>query len=265
MTTQTKEEKSFMPTPNNQSIHPMSAVQHDIWTIHNALPNNRAFNHYIAVKMTGSLSPERWQSIWQQIIQRHAILRTTYGTDEESQPIQTIHPTMDIPMAVIDAHSWTSAQLNEQILARADEQYQLESGPVIRLYLFQCDTTEFVQLVTIHHIASDDTTKALLLKEFYQLYSNTAVEPHLSYSEFYDVKDKKYEKASNTDGQFETINLPTSKSKPDTYAFRRASYQVKLSQPMVSQLKTSDNNSGELFDLMLATFYVLLYRCGFWK
>ena len=251
-------------------VHPMSEGQKGIWAIYKAVPNTPVFNQYSAVKINASLTLERWKAIWQQLIKRHAILRTTFEMNTEEIPVQIIHPASAIIMEVVDAHNWSQEQLKKEILLRADALFDLEKGPVFRLTLFECDTTEFVQLFTIHHIASDDKTRDLLLKEFNQLYVDTSLATPLPYTDFVDwelelletpqgEKQRRYwQKQSGN--KLPVLALPTDKSNLDIDIWERESFQTRLDGTLLSQLRNLDLDGADLFQIMLTTYYVLLHR-----
>lgn len=156
--------KDLIYNPDISSIYPMSEGQKGLWLIYQIAPKNTTYNEYNAVKINSYLDIETWKATWQKIVERHGILRTTYGTDNKGEPVQIVHRKMNVPMQVIDAKTWSEEQSKKEIFTRADILYDLEKDPIIRLYLFQLSATELVQLFTIHQIANDSFTKDLLLK-----------------------------------------------------------------------------------------------------
>ncbi|NEQ16274.1 MAG: non-ribosomal peptide synthetase, partial [Moorea sp. SIO3E2] len=170
--------------PEINSVYPMSEGQKCLWLLHQIAPENTAYNEYNAVKVNSPLDIEAWKATWQKIVERHSILRTTYGTDNQGEPVQIIHPMINVSMQLIDAKDWSEEQLKQEILACADVLYDLEKDPIIRLYLFQRSASEWVQMFTIHQIGSDSFTKDLFLKEFQQLYRGIPVKEPLAYTDF---------------------------------------------------------------------------------
>jgi len=265
-----KGSKSLMSNPEFSSVYSMSEGQRVLWFIHKIAPDNTAYNTYNTVKINSSLDLERWKATWQKIIKRHPILRTTYGTDNEGNPVQIVHPTIDIPMEVIDASSWSEERLKKEILERADVLYDLEKSPIIRLHLFERSATEFVQLFTIHHIANDGTTRDLFLKEFKQLYAGILLEEPLAYTDFVNWESEMLKSPQGENlwhywkkqlgGELPILDLPTDKSRPTVFTFRGDSYQLKLDEGLVLGLKGLKVESVSLFQIALTAFYILLHR-----
>jgi amino acid adenylation domain-containing protein len=252
------------------STYPLSEAQKGLWSIYKVAPETTAYNKYSAVKIGSSLDLDRWKAVWQEIVERHPILRTSYRTDDEDEPMQIVHPVMDVLMKVIDASNWAKKQLDQEILDRTDILYDLEREPAIRLYLFQCSQTEFVQLLTIHQIASDAATQDLLLQEFIQIYLGHDVDKPFAYSDFvewesevsksFQGKESQQYWQQQLEGELPILDLPTDKSRPSVFSFRGDSYQIKLDENLVSQLKELAVENSDLFSISLTTFYVLLHR-----
>ncbi|MEM1393073.1 MAG: condensation domain-containing protein [Cyanobacteria bacterium P01_H01_bin.150] len=147
--------KDLRENPEISSVDLMSEGQKGLWLLYQIDPKNTAYNESNAVKISSHLDIETWKATWQKIVERHGILRTTYGTNQEGEPVQIVHRMMNISMEVIDAKNWSEEQLKQEILERADILYDLEKDSIIGLYLFQFSATEWVQVFTIHQIASD--------------------------------------------------------------------------------------------------------------
>ncbi|NEQ41935.1 MAG: hypothetical protein F6K40_39445, partial [Okeania sp. SIO3I5] len=64
------------------SVDPMSEGQKGLWFLYKIDPNNTAYNESNAVKISSHLDINAWKATWQKIVERHAILRTTYGTNQ---------------------------------------------------------------------------------------------------------------------------------------------------------------------------------------
>ncbi|NEP54709.1 MAG: non-ribosomal peptide synthetase, partial [Moorea sp. SIO3C2] len=161
-------------------------------------------------------------------------------------------------------------QLNQEILACADVIYDLEKDPIIRLYLFQRSATEWVQMFTIHQIASDSFTKDLLLKEFQQLYTGIPLKKPLAYTDFVNWKSKIMKSPwgeklwqyweKQLGGELPILDLPTDLPRPSVVTYRSDSHEFKLNEELVSHLKQLQSDSISLFQITLSAFYVLLYR-----
>ncbi|NES66189.1 MAG: AMP-binding protein [Okeania sp. SIO2D1] len=266
----TKKTNDLIYNPEKSSVYPMSQGQKWLWFIHKIAPDHTAYNEYNAVKINSPLDIETWKATWQKIVERHGILRTTYGTNKEGEPVQIIHPTMNVPMQVIDAKNWSEERLKPEILACVDVIYDLEKDPIIRLYLFQRSATEWVQMFTIHQIASDSFSKDLFFKEFQQLYAGIPVQEPLAYTDFVNWESQMLNSPRGETlcqywekqlaGELPILDLPRDLPRPSVVTYGRNSHEFKVNNELLSRLKQLQSDSINLLKIGLSAFYVLLYR-----
>ncbi|NEO38446.1 MAG: hypothetical protein F6J90_19740 [Moorea sp. SIOASIH] len=116
----------------------MSEAQKCLWFLHQIAPNNTAYNEYNAVKINSPLDIEAWKATWQRIVERHSILRTTYGTDNEGEPVQIVHPTMNVPMQVIDAKGWSEEAMQRGLGGSPHERLHQDTVKARNFSLCRC-------------------------------------------------------------------------------------------------------------------------------
>lgn len=271
MTSMTVKGKNALNSDSRlHSVEPLSEEQKRLWLLHKIAPDNTIFNTYSSVKISALVDIERWRASWQQIIERHPILRTTYEIDNEGNLLQIVHTTVENPIEAIDASTWSKAQLEQEILQRVDGLYNLEEDPVIHLYLFKRSAAEAVQLVVIHQIASDPATINLLLKEFKAIYLQLPVQAPFTHQNFVNWQSKLLESSEGKaarhywqqqlEGELPILDLPTDKSRPGVCTFQRSSHDIQLDNTWVSQLKDFKVDNFSMYTAALAAFYVLLHR-----
>ncbi|TBR56879.1 hypothetical protein B4U84_25840 [Westiellopsis prolifica IICB1] len=152
------------------AFYPLSYNQRDLWLIYQMAPESVAYNIYSTVQITSALDVEVWQQTWQKIVDRHAILRTTY-TNRDNRPIQVIHPHHKVKLEVTDTSTWSEKELKEQILRQVRQPFDLKNGPVLRIYLFKRSVQDYIQLLTMHEIAGEMRSINILLSELQRLYA----------------------------------------------------------------------------------------------
>lgn len=161
--------KPSSSTESWESNYPLSYGQQALWFLYQMAPESVAYNILITVQISSELDLGAWQRAWQKLVERHPILRTTYTT-RAGQPVQVVHPHQEVAFKVVDASGWNEDYLKEQILAEADRPFNLEQGPVFRVTLFERSAQEYIQLLTMHHIAGEMWSFDILLDELQVLY-----------------------------------------------------------------------------------------------
>lgn len=151
-------------------VYPLSSGQRALWFLYQLAPESPAYNIMYAARCRSDLEIQTLRKAFEVLMQRHSILRTTYTTNNEGNPIQQVHHNPDVPVNVIDASEWCQEDFNQWLATEADRPFNLEQGPVVRLSLVThlYDTTAL--LLTVHHIATDLLSLEILIKELQLLY-----------------------------------------------------------------------------------------------
>ncbi|NWD74704.1 amino acid adenylation domain-containing protein [Pseudomonas gingeri] len=149
-----------------QHDQPLSSAQQRVWLMQQLNPQDSGFNMSTRVRLRGDLQPEALARALQQVIERHAILRTTYHSIN-GEGRQRIHPHLPVELQLLslDERHWP-ARLRELSLAVFD----LGRDAPIRAALVQVAPREHVLQLVLHHVASDGWSGAILVDELIQSY-----------------------------------------------------------------------------------------------
>ncbi|WP_226890042.1 condensation domain-containing protein, partial [Nostoc sp. MG11] len=151
----------------------LSFAQERLWFLEQLEANNPFYNVPRAVLLQGNLNQQVLQLALSEIVRRHEVLRTSFRT-VNGTPVQVIHPEVAIAINVVDLQKLPDKErqtfLQQQIQKEAITPFNLEIAPLIRCSLFQLDTTEYVLLLTMHHIISDGWSMGVLIQELSTLY-----------------------------------------------------------------------------------------------
>jgi amino acid adenylation domain-containing protein len=273
------EEKLQKKASQSVSFHPLSHGQRALWFLYQLAPDSSAYNVIYAARIRSALDIPALRRALQALIDRHATLRTTYGT-RRGELVQQVHQQQDVHFEVIDASSWNPARLDAQLFEEADRPFDLEQGQVLRLELFKLSEQEHILLLTIHHIAADFWSLDVLVHELSTLYAAkqagaaASLPPlQVQYTDYVRwqaelLAGSEGEKLrdfwlSNLAGELPTLNLPTDRVRPPIQSFRGASlqYRFELDEELSSRLRALSKAAGTtLYMTALAAFQVLLHR-----
>ncbi|WP_255208205.1 non-ribosomal peptide synthase/polyketide synthase [Myxococcus sp. AM009] len=155
---------------------PLSFSQQRLWVISQlSESDSSAYNHPLALQLTGVLNLPSLQQSFDTLVARHEVLRTTFRMEGDS-PVQVIHPPAQVPLQVLDLSGAASAHLREaETLRRVQEEVQrpfdLAKGPVVRGILMKQSATEHVLVVNMHHIVTDGWSNGVMVREMAALYA----------------------------------------------------------------------------------------------
>ncbi|MBN3890742.1 MAG: non-ribosomal peptide synthase/polyketide synthase [Nostoc sp. JL31] len=263
---------------------PLSSSQEAMWFIYQIAPESVAYNIFTTVKINSYLNIVSVNRVWEKIIERHPIFRTTY-TSFEGKPVQQVNQQYKCNVEVINASNWSEDYLKEKIFAITDSPFKLEKDAVLRINLFTRSTKEHILLLTMHHIAGDMWSFDLLLSEFQTLYvkeieqvsqeqNQTAPDSLTENKSYLDFVRWQSEMLSGSRGEklwqywqkqlageLPILNLFADKPRPPVQTYQGTGYSLKLDEQLIQKLKYLALASGtSLYQVLLAAFYVLLYR-----
>ncbi|MCZ8118403.1 MAG: amino acid adenylation domain-containing protein [Microcystis sp. LE18-22.4A] len=269
---------SIVPVNREDDI-PLSWSQERLWFVNQLEGESGAYTIDLTMRLRGNINIKALEKAFQAIIQRHEPLRTQFKL-KDNKPIQAIAPnvTFTLPVVNLQNLSHSEQQVKNLLLAAASEPFDLESGSVLRVKLWQVKTEEYVLLLAIHHIAVDGWSIGVLIDELSVYYRSfctgtKADLPDLSiqYADFAlwqrqwltnEVLDRQlsYWKQQLT-GVPLLHQLPTDRPRPAIQSFRGGTERLQLDSQLTQQLKKLSQESGStLFMTLLAGFAVLLSR-----
>lgn len=154
-------------------VIPLSFSQNRIWIFDQLEPQNPAYNIPASVRLIGPLDMAAAQASINEIIRRHEVLRTTFGS-VDGHVSQVIAPSLSLPMPVTDLRALPPAEreaaAREAVHEEAQRPFELASGPLLRVSFLRLTDNEHVLLLTIHHVVSDDWSMGVFVGELAALY-----------------------------------------------------------------------------------------------
>lgn len=138
------------------------------------------------LRSQSSLDPQRLQLAWQQLQQRHSILRTTFVAILPDQVLQVVQkPCQFVPQTQIHIEE-ASGDLKPFIHGLMQSIGRKSSNlftPPIRLRLVQYAGFD-VLLLTLHHALYDARTISILMHDLEALYQNKTLSPPSNFTSF---------------------------------------------------------------------------------
>ncbi|HSF38970.1 MAG TPA: condensation domain-containing protein [Thermoanaerobaculia bacterium] len=151
----------------------LSFAQQRLWVFDQLEPGSTAYNHTSAVRLTGRLDVPALERTLGEILRRHEVLRTRY-TVANGDPVQRIEPAGPPSLPVVDLGALGEREREAEVRAviRTEKLrlFDLSRGPMLRALLVRLDGESHALLFSLHHIASDIWSMALLVREVAALY-----------------------------------------------------------------------------------------------
>jgi amino acid adenylation domain-containing protein len=164
----------LVPLPADSATLPLSFAQQRLWFLDQLAPASPLYNIPYALRFVGPLHTQALVRGLQEIVRRHAVLRTTFPASEQGA-CQVIAPQLTLTPACVDLaalpEEQRAAELARRILQECRRPFDLTRGPLIQVTLFHLQDNEHVMLVMMHHIISDGWSRGIFLRELALLYT----------------------------------------------------------------------------------------------
>ena len=151
---------------------PLSYGQQALWVIYREAPDSAAYNMALPLRFTEAVDGAILHRAVRRVLDRHPMLRTVFG-ESDGVPHQRPQAEISHYWLEVDASQWVEEELMAQVHRFSQQPFVLEEG-AFRATLFQGAEAGAVFLVTLHHIAGDATSLAILGKQALALYAAEA-------------------------------------------------------------------------------------------
>jgi amino acid adenylation domain-containing protein/non-ribosomal peptide synthase protein (TIGR01720 family) len=252
-------------------VLPLSRAQKRLWYQEIINPGNNAYNIPIALRLCGDLNQQALEKVFQTIIARHEVLRTTFAV-ENGEPIQLVHSEVRFTLESKILES------EDELAAESRIPFNLVTGPLIRAILYQVQPQEQILFVNMHHIISDGWSLGVFFQELRWLY-NAYVQGHeislpelpIQYGDYAEWQENWLQEAAikNQLAYWETtladlppaLDLPLDHSRPRQQTFNGAMVRAQLPNELYRSLEeVARAEDATFFMVALAVFQVLLFR-----
>lgn len=159
---------------NVADIYPLSPMQQGMLFHTLSSPDSGVYVEQLHCTLSGQLHVTEFACAWQQVIERHAALRTAFVWEGVNKPLQIVRQIVKLPLTEFD---WRGLTANEEqqsfsTFLRTDRYrgFELTQAPLMRLTLIRLKEDAYRFVWSYHHIVLDGWSEALLLKEVFECY-----------------------------------------------------------------------------------------------
>lgn len=265
--------KSQQPTP-------LSFGQQRLWFLEQMEAELTAYNMPQVWRLRGELHLEALRRALQEIVQRHAPLRTTFAI-LEGEPVQVVRKIDRLELPLIDLAGLATALQDTEVMQRcaaeADRPFDLTCDLMLRAAVLRMGKHDHRLLLTLHHIASDGWSLRILWRELavvYDAYCRQAIgnlpDLPIDYGD-YSVWQRRQSQGSRLAGllhywreqlaNLTVLELPTDRPRPPLPSYRGARHDFQLPPELMHELQSLSRIEGATLHMtLLAAFQLLLKR-----
>ncbi|HET9316179.1 MAG TPA: amino acid adenylation domain-containing protein, partial [Vicinamibacteria bacterium] len=261
-------------------VFPTAFSQRLPWFQDQLDPGRALYNVPFAVRLDGALDAAALKAALQTIVDRHEVLRTTFGV-EDGTPVQVIAPRPSLELPFVDLSLRADPQREADAMAadEATRTFDLARGPLLRSTLLRLGEARHVLLLTAHHGVFDGWSAGVFFHELAAAYAARVApgsapslpELPLQYAD-YAVWQREWLEGTAAATQLaywrerlrgapEFLDLPADRPRPPSQSHRGATHVFDLPPSLVGALRELSRGEGAtLFMTLLAAFKALLGR-----
>jgi len=193
---------------NIEAVYPLSPMQEGM-LFHSLLnPEEGYYFERFSCTFHGNLDAKAFVDAWEEIVNRHSILRTSYVWKRLDNMLQVVHRKVNIPFEQMDWRGFPPGEQEEKLSGYLELEkhrgFDLAKAPLIRLALMRIadDASYFVW--SYHHSLLDGWSQPILIQELTSIYEAFArdsqfyLEPAKPFRDYIDwMKNQDIAQAEN--------------------------------------------------------------------
>lgn len=279
------DEQSVLP-PSIRKLADNAAVEASyaqlrLWFIDTLEGDSSNYHIPLSIDLKGKLNLQALQQALDTLLSHHQVLRTVY-VRQASQVWQQVLPEQQCCLSLQDL-SALPPECQQQLLAQASvaqasARFDLSRDLMMRTHLVRLAPSHHRLLLTLHHIAVDGWSVALLLDELQQHYIAYSYQanaertpPLLQYRDYAfwqrqwlqgDVLQQQLKYWQHQLRELPVVHsLPLDKTRPERQTFKGQYHACRLNEKLSEQLRQfSQRHQVSLYLTMQAAFIVLIAR-----
>lgn len=260
-----------IPKAEQQAYYPLSSAQKRMYFLYEYDKESLVYNMPEFIHMGGNLDAEKLTQVLNQLIERHASLRTSFELIGE-EVLQKVADKVDFQL---ERYTATESELSD-VLSGFIRPFDLGKAPLFRAALLARPSDhpeqDFLLLIDMHHVISDGVSLQVLTEEFTALYNGKNLPlPELQYTDYASWQQSESQQAKILAqqeywlSQFEetapVLELPMDFPRSLEQSFEGRIYHFEIGKEETEGLRKIAQESGStLFMVLLSVFNILLAK-----
>jgi hypothetical protein len=169
-----------------EASYPLTPMQAGMLFHHLYVPTLDAYFGQAHWPIIGPLEISTFHTAWQEVVQRHTILRTSFDWSGPSGPVQRVHRDATVPLESLDWRTLSphekSRHLATFLANDRDRGFDLAVPPLLRITVIRLDDDEHRVVWSGHHLLVDGRSINLVVREVMALYTGQCEGVPISWS-----------------------------------------------------------------------------------
>ncbi|MEO0683524.1 MAG: amino acid adenylation domain-containing protein [Cyanobacteria bacterium J06633_8] len=159
---------------NIESIYPLSPMQEGLLfhTLYEG--ESGVYFEQLSLTLSGDLNVAAFEQAWQQVVERHPVLRTLFVWDKTKKPLQVVCKKVNLPTHNYDWRNLSAVEQEEKfqtfLQTDRDKGFELDKAPLMRNTLIRLTDKSYKFIWSSHHLLTDGWCLPIILKEVFAFY-----------------------------------------------------------------------------------------------
>ncbi|MBQ4803348.1 amino acid adenylation domain-containing protein [Aquimarina sp. MMG015] len=264
---------------NERTKYRASFGQKRIWLLSQRKEGSAAYNlsNLREIKNCDTL---KFKKALEYLIERHESLRTVFNLGEDGHLYQHIQEPNEIKsfFECRDYRDKSEEDIKNEIREYAKVPFDLTTGPLFKVYLFQKNSEDYIMYYNMHHIISDGWSLDVVINDMMIFYKSLLKEEKvqveslsIQYKDFASWQLESFENGSlnkeraywleSLKGNIPLLNLSKTKKRPEVKTFNGEKLQTILNIEVTSKIREFiKEHKGSTYSFLLTMWNILLYK-----
>ncbi|MFZ5987610.1 MAG: condensation domain-containing protein [Bacillota bacterium] len=256
-----------------KEYYPASSAQKRLFVLGQLKGIETCYNMPGVMMIEGKLDKQCFIQAFETLVKRHETLRTSFKT-VNGEIVQVVHKDVNFNVILSRLENLTGTEeetVRSQMKAFV-RPFDLGMVPLLRVELVEIDEERHVLMFDMHHIISDGTSMAILVREIIDLYGGRKLpELRVQYKDFSEWQNrllhseavKKQEKywLNRFQGEIPLLEMPCDYPRPSAKSFEGDRMNFTMDKELTGQANRLARESGTtLYMVLLAAYNILLSK-----
>jgi len=160
--------------PEIEDAYPLSMLQAGMLFHSEYERQSSLYHNYSSFHVRALFDEEALREALQRLVQRHAVLRTSFDLTSYSEPLQLVQRQVEVPLLVTDLSHLSEAEQEAEIAAWQETEKQRyidwRQAPLLRFQVHRRSAATFQFSFAEHHAILDGWSVAAMLQELFASY-----------------------------------------------------------------------------------------------
>jgi amino acid adenylation domain-containing protein len=167
-------EKFEMGKGNVEDFYPLSPMQQGMLFHTLYSPNSGVYFEQLTCTLRKLANPQAFKQAWQQVTDRHPILRTSFVWEGVKEPVQVVYRQVQLPWEECDWQGLAPAaqQQHLETFLKSDRElgFDMRQPPLMRMTLIKLAKDTYYFIWSHHHLLLDGWSNPAILTEVFDFY-----------------------------------------------------------------------------------------------